>query len=376
MSFRKRKCSEHQITSSLLRRVYGLSPPGVHSHDALDRYEARAYLKYYKDLLYDDSLIQEEEVTLRHIDKQCDEVVEIVRIVQENRHRTISEVKEAVLSSSAPRWLVRQNDQRALSKMVDLAVRLWLFVPLHADKIARKRGLEHAKAMEDLDKTTIQIEAQRGIPPRQILHGTLSFDFTVESLVIKAGLTFRPTSILGQHLAVEDLARSSVVYVFRHVKALEKYQYEDHWLVTIQSQHLGLIVTDRRASDMYPDGFLEEVCRTIHLLFPIKDPKSIRRTKRLAKRYIVDVETDHEAHLGLDRLAQLDLASYSYFADRLKKLQDRYDKATPGTLRQLWYDRRRPVEWAILWVALVVFFLTLVFGLISSITGIVQVIQR
>lgn len=88
------------------------------------------------------------------------------------------------------------------------------------------------------------------------------------------------------------------------------------------------------------------------------------------------METDHEAHVGLLRLAQLDLASYPYFGQRLKDLQDRYNRATPTTLGQLWFDRRRPVEWAILWVALVVFILTVVYGTISSVTGILQVVLR
>jgi hypothetical protein len=87
------------------------------------------------------------------------------------------------------------------------------------------------------------------------------------------------------------------------------------------------------------------------------------------------VETDHEAHIGLDRLAQLDLASYPYFGERLKSLQDRYNKATPESLRQLWFDRRKPVEWAILWVALVVFILTVIFGIIGAVAGIMQVMR-
>ena len=85
------------------------------------------------------------------------------------------------------------------------------------------------------------------------------------------------------------------------------------------------------------------------------------------------METDQEAHIGLDRLGQLDLASYPYFGQRLKALQDRYNKAAPTSLSQMWFDRRKPVEWAILWVAVVVFILTVLFGLISSVAGILQV---
>ena len=90
----------------------------------------------------------------------------------------------------------------------------------------------------------------------------------------------------------------------------------------------------------------------------------------------MDVETDHEAHLGLERLSQLDLAKYPYFGERLRDLQDRYDRAIPGTLEQLWYDRRRPGEWTILWLAVLVILLTIVFGAIGSVTGILQVTRQ
>jgi hypothetical protein len=231
MNYRRRR-SEEQIISMLLSRIWGLTPPASPDPDALNKYEARSYFDHYKDLLYDASLIQEEEITLGQVNNQCEQVAELVRIVQENWTRPIGEIKDAVVSSGHPPWLVRQHDRRALSKSVDFAVRLWLFVPLHVDKITRKRGTELTDAMTSLDAATIQNEAQRWIPPRLDPHGTLSFDFTVENLVRKAGLVFRPTSFLGQHLVMEDFSNSTVIHVFRHVRALEKYQYEAHRYVT------------------------------------------------------------------------------------------------------------------------------------------------
>jgi hypothetical protein len=67
------------------------------------------------------------------------------------------------------------------------------------------------------------------------------------------------------------------------------------------------------------------------------------------------------------------LDHYNIWKERLAIAQYTYDKSKPGRLRQWWFDRRRKMEWATFWVAVVVFFLTLLFGIISSVTGILQV---
>lgn len=70
--------------------------------------------------------------------------------------------------------------------------------------------------------------------------------------------------------------------------------------------------------------------------------------------------------------ARLDLSNYPYWQERLWEVQKVYDKARPKTFKQWWFDRRNRFEWATFWTAVVVFVLTLVFGLIASITGILQ----
>jgi hypothetical protein len=53
-------------------------------------------------------------------------------------------------------------------------------------------------------------------------------------------------------------------------------------------------------------------------------------------------------------------------------LEAAFDKSEPATLYQWWYDRRKRREWATFWVAFLVLVLTILFGLIQSITGILQ----
>jgi ABC-type Fe3+ transport system permease subunit len=54
-------------------------------------------------------------------------------------------------------------------------------------------------------------------------------------------------------------------------------------------------------------------------------------------------------------------------------LKDVFDEAEPRSLAQLWYDRRKRVQWYTFWVAVLVFVLAVFFGLVQSIEGALQV---
>lgn len=63
---------------------------------------------------------------------------------------------------------------------------------------------------------------------------------------------------------------------------------------------------------------------------------------------------------------------YKHRGERLAIVQQVYHTARPRFPRQWWYDRRNRIEWATLVVAVIVLIMKLVFGISSSVTGIVQ----
>lgn len=65
--------------------------------------------------------------------------------------------------------------------------------------------------------------------------------------------------------------------------------------------------------------------------------------------------------------------SYKYWNERLSILYKAFNESQPNDLSQFWKNRRNKVQWYTFWIAVVVLILTLVFGLIQSITGILQV---
>jgi hypothetical protein len=122
------------------------------------------------------------------------------------------------------------------------------------------------------------------------------------------------------------------------------------------------------SSSFFPPGFLWETDLTLRLLFQPNNLKNERRNRKIASRGPSDLEA------GIDTSSPpLDLAQYPIWGSRLAEVQQIYDVARPGALQQWWYDRRNKPEWATFWIAIIIFLLTVIFGLISSITSIMQV---
>ena len=85
------------------------------------------------------------------------------------------------------------------------------------------------------------------------------------------------------------------------------------------------------------------------------------------------IGTDLE--LGLASPISGNLADYIYWRDRLRTLEETYQKAIPTTMKQWWHDRRNPTQWLTywqVWLAIAAILFTLFFGLVQSVTGIIQ----
>jgi hypothetical protein len=125
-------------------------------------------------------------------------------------------------------------------------------------------------------------------------------------------------------------------------------------------------------SQALPDSLLIETIQTIALLLPRNDTKCKKWYEEELKRSrgkLDPAANDIELRPG-GRMP----GAYVYWHDRLLVLKEAYDKSEPKGIRQWWFDRRNKVQWYTFWVAVVVLLLTIIFGLIQSITGVLQVI--
>lgn len=54
-------------------------------------------------------------------------------------------------------------------------------------------------------------------------------------------------------------------------------------------------------------------------------------------------------------------------------IQKAHDESEPKALPQWWNGRRKKVQWYTFWAAILILVLTIVFGMIQSVNGIMQV---
>ena len=122
--------------------------------------------------------------------------------------------------------------------------------------------------------------------------------------------------------------------------------------------------------NLYPPHFLLETQATIDLLFPVGENRLVRRRQRLSEKNLVDLEVgDLGTQTGEpDRR----LNTYQYWGRRLAIIDDKYQSSKPGRLTQWYYDRRDATSFTMFWFTLSAFVLAVIFGLISSVTGILQ----
>lgn len=128
--------------------------------------------------------------------------------------------------------------------------------------------------------------------------------------------------------------------------------------------------TDQSNSTVLPEGLIAETLQTMSLLFPLHD----KATQRWLRKHTSTGRVDRAlSTCGPLRLDDRQIEKFKYWHDRLIILKQAFDQSRPSTISQWWHDRRNGVQWYTFWVAILVLFLTILFGLVQSIEGALQV---
>ncbi|KAE9378895.1 hypothetical protein N431DRAFT_478027 [Stipitochalara longipes BDJ] len=277
-----------------------------------------------------------------HAMKTYRDLLFIVHQLKQQPLETRADVR-AKLCSAAPKFKSCSSAQ--LDKSLELVIRLWLMLSANGlgsftpgqTVIYWPDDKSLTQVINESFPRTIRLDfGQRHFPP----------SLTIFNLVRFGGFQVKWTSNLVDHLL---LNKQGQILVFHSVSVLQSF---------IESEHL-------------PHGLADETLRTLAILFPRADI----RAQSWLQRTIIKAADRHEfidplvGHLSTPSSK---LSEFSYWRERLLYLGEAYDKSEPSTIWQWWHDRRNRREWATFWVAFLVLILTIVFGLIQSITGIVQ----
>ncbi|KAH7386458.1 hypothetical protein BKA64DRAFT_680981 [Cadophora sp. MPI-SDFR-AT-0126] len=169
--------------------------------------------------------------------------------------------------------------------------------------------------------------------------------FTARNLECVTDIQIIWTSNLADHLQLEE--EDTKVRVFSHSSFLEFH----------------------RDCDLFPTGFVEETLRTLSLLLPQNDKKSKAWFQGELKRDINEEFIDSKAiKCRTLTMKERRIDNFEFWHDRLVTLKQAFDQADPRTVRQFWFDRRKPAQWFNFWIAIaLVVFLTFFFGVIQSV---------
>ena len=122
-------------------------------------------------------------------------------------------------------------------------------------------------------------------------------------------------------------------------------------------------------NDIFPEGLVDETIRTIALLVPPALGEPSPWFHQQQQMHKIDTEAGNCNRLNS---SQRQIKNFVFWRDRLVLLKRTFDDAEPRNLYQLWWDDRRKTQWFTFWVAVMVFILTLFFGIIQSVASIVQ----
>ncbi|KAH8790910.1 hypothetical protein F5882DRAFT_291442 [Hyaloscypha sp. PMI_1271] len=181
-------------------------------------------------------------------------------------------------------------------------------------------------------------------------HVKLERLFTARNIERLADIQVIWTSNLADHLQLED--DDTKVRLFSHTSFLELHRECD-----------------------FPPGFVDVTLRTLSLLLPSNNKKTVIWFQREQRRNLNDEFVDGTA-IGCRPLSMKErqIDNFEFWHDRLVMLKQVFDEADSKTVRQWWSDRRKPVQWFNFWIAIaLVIGLTIFFGLVQSIEGGIQV---
>ncbi|KAG5657318.1 hypothetical protein KAF25_005882 [Fusarium avenaceum] len=188
---------------------------------------------------------------------------------------------------------------------------------------------------------------------------------------------FRPAPVLGhQNVKLDKIFNALNLGTIAGIDIIWTNNLADHLRLMNDDKsvaifhHASFIKRQQRDSTLYSQEFLNETLDTMALLFPKWDKKSRAWYEREASVRGLDSYLIEVGQLTADKRR---LENFSFWRDRLILLKQVFDESGPENIWQWWYDRRNGVQWYTFWVAILVLFLTVFFGLVQSIEGALQV---
>jgi hypothetical protein len=209
--------------------------------------------------------------------------------------------------------------------------------------------------------------------PRATTSGSAQLDhtFTAANMNRLSGIDIEWTPCLADHLRFDKRRRLLRVYPFKQIlidhlgmwgSKSERGDYSSSRFATPLTICLNN-PTKSRSRTVLPLSVLKETLLSLNLLFPHWDT--------LTDNFMLQHDQTFHRDGPFDDPRPLNLSDFDHWRNRLLELHQIFHSPPVGWT-QIWADRRNPLQWYTFWIAIVILILTIIFGIISSVTGIFQ----
>ncbi|KAI0147304.1 hypothetical protein GGR57DRAFT_477013 [Xylariaceae sp. FL1272] len=286
-------------------------------------------------------LLREERRRARpeqHAISTYEDIISIIDIVRANLQLPPSEVLDLV---KATRGADPSTSKTAAS--IALGLRLWLMFDVH-DCLPQNRSLPHFIPWVENPSLESVITRQSTWSPHS-RPGRFQENMNVWNMYRMVGFQIKWTNNLNLHLVLEG----STIYFFHNASVLKLMK-------TLPNFPL-------------PHRYLDETIATIDLLLPLDQRKCNKWLRGQVDALGLDQDIIHRRAPNFDR------SYYVYWHARLIDIEHAFETARPRSLVQWMYDTRNWERWWTFWLVVAGVSLTVIFGLIQSVAGIIQVVR-
>ena len=275
-------------------------------------------------------------------------LVEIITLLK-RQDSTRGEVVVTVMQQPAV-----AHSQSLARTLVDLAAGIWLMLSI--SKYPGDISYDEPVIWKDYETLGTGQSQPQGLIFKNFSYHYNSTDlvklpqtFTAAHLEQIGGIEVIWTSNLADHLLLKD--DDTKLMIFHQASILQLHK--------------------KSPTSLLPKLLVDETMRSISLLIPpvLGKPNPWFQQQRKGKKYLID------AQAGVcDRLnsSERQIEKFVYWRDRLVLLKRTFDDAEPRNISQLWWDDRKKTQWFTFWVAVLVFIMTVFFGVVQSVAAIVQ----
>ncbi|MCJ1230585.1 hypothetical protein MMC12_007259 [Toensbergia leucococca] len=277
------------------------------------------------------------------------DIRKIVGILSLHRHSDLRTVCSAV------HVVFPDHNDEAIRTSIDLAMRLWLTLNTREKSLSLTAGKTPIIRWEH-DSSTMVNFVRRQFPSASAFitgaEALLDPYFSAYNLTRNCQVTIEWTCSLADHLSLDLKTRRLRIYPLK----ICLYDHGNASGTSLSATALTGPIISR--------SLIQETIWSLELLFPSDDKDTDDFLVRSGKTFHNDPPFD-------DLRRPLDLNEYHHWRGRLSNLRMIYN-AEPRSLRHALTDRRSTLQLYTLWTAVIIFCLTVFFGVISAVTAIIQ----